>query len=42
MWQNARVTAFSVFELSRENQHGVKITPTQIRVKPLIYGRQTV
>ena len=42
MRQNARVTAFSVFELSRENQHGVKIPPTEIRFKPLIYGIQTV
>ena len=37
MLENARVTAFTVFELLRENQQGVgKITlhlPTQIRVK---------
>ena len=33
MLRNARVTAFTVFELLREKQHGGKITPTQIRVK---------
>ena len=35
MLQNARVTAFMVSELLRENQQegGGKITPTQIRVK---------
>ena len=35
MQQNSRVTAFTVFELLRENQLGGKITPrpTQIRVK---------
>ena len=33
MLQNSRVTAYAVFELSRENQLGGKITPTQIRVK---------
>ena len=36
MLQNSRVTAFTVFELLRENQLGGKITPlppTQIRVK---------
>ena len=37
MSQNARVTAFMVSELLRENQQegggGGKITPTQIRVK---------
>ena len=27
MLQNARVTAFTVSELLRENQHGGKITP---------------
>ena len=37
MLQNSRVTAFTVFELLRENQLGGKITPlpTQIRVKHL-------
>ena len=36
MLQNSRVTAFTVFELLRENQlgrGGVKLPPTQIRVK---------
>ena len=36
MLQNSRVTAFTVFELLRENQLEGKITPlppTQIRVK---------
>ena len=37
MLQNAKVTAFTVSELIRENQQGDKITPlsppTQIRVK---------
>ena len=35
MHQNSRVTAFTVFELLRENQRtgGNKTTPTQIRVK---------
>ena len=37
MQQNSRVTAFTVFELLRENQRtgggGNKTTPTQIRVK---------
>ena len=33
MLQNARVTAFIVAELLRENQQGGKITPSQIRVK---------
>ena len=36
MLQNSRVTAFTVFELLRENQLGGKITPPppfQIRVK---------
>ena len=41
MLQNARVTAFTVSGLSRENQQGGKITsppppPTQIRVKKLM------
>ena len=34
MLQNARVTAFTLFELLRENQQGSKTThPTKIRVK---------
>ena len=33
MLQNARVAAFTVSELFRENQQGVKIPPTQIRLK---------
>ena len=34
MLQNAKVTALTVSELSRENQQGVKpLPPTQIRVK---------
>ena len=38
MLQNARVTAFTISELLRENQQGGKITPrtTQIRVKKYI------
>ena len=32
MLQNYRVTAFTVFELLVENQLGVKLTPSQIRV----------
>ena len=36
MLQNSSVTAFTVFELLRENQLGwVKLPPTQIRVKKL-------
>ena len=38
MRRKSRVTAFTVFELLRENQlvgGGVKIPPTQIRVKKL-------
>ena len=30
---NARVAAFTVSELLRENQQGVKLSPTQIRVR---------
>ena len=33
MMQNTRVTAFTISELLRENQHGGRITPTQIWVK---------
>ena len=33
MLQNTRVTAFTVSELSRENQQGVKLARTQIRAK---------
>ena len=33
MLQDARVSAFTVSELLREKQQGVKLTPTQIRVK---------
>ena len=33
MLQNARITAFTVSELLRENQQGGKITPAQVRVK---------
>ena len=37
MLQNSRVTAFTIFELLRENQMGgggkITQTPTQIRVK---------
>ena len=33
MLHNARVAAFTVSELLRENTQGGKITPTQIRVK---------
>ena len=33
MPQNAKITAFTVCELLRENKQGRKITPTQIRVK---------
>ena len=34
MLQNSRVTAFTIFELSRENHMGGEIIlPTQIRVK---------
>ena len=41
MLQNARVTAFAVFELLRENQLGGKITqPTKIRVK-LLYSQKS-
>ena len=32
MLQNYRVTAFTVFELLVENQLGVKLPPSQIRV----------
>ena len=36
MLQNARVRAFTVFELLTEKQHGVKLPfPTQIRVNSL-------
>ena len=33
MLQHYRVTAFTVSDLFRENQQGVKLPPTQIRVK---------
>ena len=32
MLQNARIVSFTVSELSRENQQGIKLHPTQIRV----------
>ena len=35
--QNAKVTAFTISELLSENQQGVKLPPTQIRVKKLEY-----
>ena len=34
MLQNARVTAVTVSELLRENQHGVKLPPTQVKRQP--------
>ena len=36
MLQNARVSAFTVSELLREDQQwGIKLSPTQIRIKEL-------
>ena len=42
MLQNARVAAFTISELFRENQQegGVKLPPTQIRVKTIDYFRK--
>ena len=37
MLQNSRVRAFNVSELLRENQQGVKLPPTQIRVKHFVF-----
>ena len=43
MLQNARVTAFTVSELLRENQQGgLKLPPTQIRVKEVLKNRPYV
>ena len=39
MLQNSRVTAYNLSELLRENQQGVKLPPTQIRIKTLILQR---
>ena len=36
MQKNPRITAFTIFELLRENQLGVKLPPTKTRVKMIV------